>query len=154
MPRLSRLGLAAAAVATLGLASCGPTATTGTGSGGIPQGEYVLVGMDGGTVPLRNVTLVVGENQLTGRGPCNSYSAENNVALPALQLSPIVSTKMHCKDAPLENRFLATLQSATEMQFFGGVLKVKSPRTWLIFEHGHRADEAQVSALEAARGTQ
>lgn len=153
MPRLSRLGLAAAAVTTLALASCGP-ATTSSGSGGIPQGEYVLVGMDGGTVPLRNVTLVVGDNQLSGRGPCNSYSVTNNASMPALQLSPINSTKMHCKDAPLENRFFATLQSATEMEFFGGVLKVKSPRTWLIFEHGRRATEPQVDALEAARAAQ
>ncbi|MDB6176752.1 META domain-containing protein [Paracoccus sp. Z330] len=150
MPRLTRLGLGAAATAaTLALASCGPAQI---GSGGIPQGEYVLVGMDGGTVPLRNVTLVVDGSQISGRGPCNSYSTQNNANLPALELSPIVSTKMHCKDAPLENRFFSVLQTANEMEFYGGVLKVKSPQTWLIFEHGHRADEVQVSAVESARG--
>lgn len=152
MPRPTRLGLAAAAVATtLALAACGPATPVETG--GVPQGEYVLVGMDGGTVPLRNVTLTIAGNQLSGRGPCNSYVGQNNATPPALQLTPIVTTQMHCKDAPLEDRFLATLQSAYEMEYFGGVLKVKSPVTWLIFEHGHRADEVQISALDAARGT-
>lgn len=153
MTRIFRTGaLVALSAATLGLAACGPAGTVG-GSGGIPTGEYVLVGMDGGTVPLRNVTLVVEPGSVSGRGPCNTYSATNEAALPAMQLTPIVSTQMMCKDMRLETRFLSTLQSATEMEFYGGVLKVKSPQTWLIFEHGHRADEQPVDPVEAARGT-
>ncbi|SNT72965.1 META domain-containing protein [Paracoccus seriniphilus] len=154
MPRLTPAGLGvavAATAATLALASCGPAPIE---TGGIPQGEYVLVGMDGGTVPLRNVTLSLAGTQITGRGPCNSFSTQNSATLPALQLSPIASTRMYCKDAPLEGRFFSVLQSATSMEYSGGVLKVKSPETWLILERGHRADEVQVSAVEAARGTQ
>lgn len=157
MPRPARLGLAGAlTVAGLALAACQPAATNvpvdGEDRGFIPGGNYVLVGMDGQTVPLRNVTLLVEEKRISGQGPCNSYSAANNAALPAVALSPIISTKMACKDQRLENRFLSVLQSATEMDFYGGVLRVKSPSTWLIFEHGVRA--STVTALDAARGTQ
>lgn len=155
MPRPSRLGIAGAmTVAGLALAACEPTTTVvdGEDRGFIPGGNYVLVGMDGAAVPLRNVTLLVEEQRVSGQGPCNSYSAANNAELPAVALSPIISTKMACKDLKLENRYLSVLQQATEMEFFGGVLKVKSPSTWLVFEHGVRA--SSVSALEQARGTQ
>lgn len=157
MPRLARFGLAGAlGAAALTLAACEPAPTTVTAGGDdrgfIPGGSYVLVGMDGQTVPLRNVTLLVEEKRMSGQGPCNSYSASNNAELPAIALSPIISTKMACKDIALENRFLSVLQSATSVDFYGGVLRVKSPSTWLIFEHGVRA--STVSALEEARGTQ
>ncbi|RJL16388.1 META domain-containing protein [Paracoccus siganidrum] len=154
MPGPYRFGFAASpAAAILALAACEPAAPPGEDRGFIPGGNYVLVGMDGGTVPLRNVTMLVEEYRISGQGPCNSYSAQNNVDLPQVSLSPIVSTEMACKDSRLENRFLSVLQSATEMEYYGGVLKVKSPSTWLIFEYGVRADSG-VSALDAARGSQ
>lgn len=157
MPSLARIGLAGAlTAATFALAACDPATTVSSGEdrGYIPGGHYVLVGMDGQTVPLRNVTLLVEEKRLSGEGPCNSYSAQNNVALPAVQLSPIVMTQMACKDMKLENRFISVLQQANEMEFYGGVLKIKSPSTWLIFEHGRRADTSGASALDTARASQ
>lgn len=156
MSRFARFGFAGAVTAaTLALAACEPTSTPTAGGedrGFIPGGSYVLVGMDGQTVPLRDVTLLVEEKRLSGQGPCNSYSAANNAELPAIALSPIVSTKMACKNLRLENRFLSVLQQATEAEFYGGVLKIKSPSTWLVFEHGVRA--STVNALDSARGTQ
>ncbi|MFV0385116.1 META domain-containing protein [Paracoccus sp. (in: a-proteobacteria)] len=157
MSRLARPGLVTVLItAGLALAACEPAPqATPDGvrdTGFIPGGNYVLVGMDGQTVPLRDVTMLVEESRLSGQGPCNSYSADNNAELPLLALSPIVSTEMACKDMKLENRFLSVLQSATAMEFYGGVLKVKSSQTWLIFEHGVRA--SSVNALDAARGRQ
>ncbi len=157
MPSLARIGLAGAlTAATLALAACEPTSSVPSGGdrGFIPGGHYVLVGMDGQTVPLRNVTLLVEEKRISGEGPCNNFSAQNNAKLPAVQLSPIVSTKMTCKDQRLEDRFLSVLQQASEMEFYGGVLKIKSPSTWLIFEHGRRADASGASALDTARASQ
>ena len=160
MPRPTRrlAVVGALTAATLALAACEPTTppagtAPGEDRGFIPGGNYVLVGMDGQTVPLRNVTLLVEENRLSGQGPCNGYSATNNAELPAISLSPIISTKMACKDIELENRFLSVLQQSTAVDFYGGVLRIKSPSTWLIFEHGVR-DTSGVSALEQARGTQ
>ncbi|MBK4214542.1 META domain-containing protein [Paracoccus caeni] len=154
--RLGFFGLASAAV--LALAACEPTTTStsttpeGEDRGFIPGGSYVLVGMDGQTVPLRDMTLLVEERRLSGQGPCNAYSANNNVDLPQVQLSQIVTAGVPCKNSRIENRFLSVLQQATAMEFYGGVLKIKSPSTWLIFEHGMRADSA-VSALDTVRGT-
>lgn len=160
MTSFARLGLfGALSAATLALAACEPTPTTPTAPGEdrsfIPGGSYVLVGMDGQTVPLRNVTLLVEEKRLSGQGPCNGYGAANNAELPAIQLSPLNTSKATCKDIKLENRFLSVLQQATEVDYYGGVLRIKSPSTWLIFEQGRRADDTSgVDALAAARGTQ
>ncbi len=156
MTRFSRLGFAGASVAaTLVLAACEPAPTTPPGEdrGFIPGGSYVLVGMDGETVALRNVSMLVEERRVSGAGPCSSYSAQNNVDLPQVSLSAINSPRTPCKDSRTENRFLSVLQQATEMEYYGGVLKVKSPSTWLIFERGVRADGA-VSVLDAARAGQ
>ena len=155
MSRPARLGLSLAAVtAVFALAACEPSAPPDPNDRGyIPGGDYVLVGMDGAAVPLRNVTMKVEEKRLSGLGPCNGYSAANTAELPAVALEPIVSNRMACKNSTLENRFFSVLQSASEMEFYGGVLKVKSPSTWLIFERGVRADSS-VNALDQVRGGQ
>ncbi|MDP0928232.1 META domain-containing protein [Paracoccus onubensis] len=155
MFRPTRIGLPiAAAMAAFALAACEPAPEISPDDRGfIPGGDYVLVGMDGAAVPLRNVTLKVEEKRVSGLGPCNGYSAQNTAELPALALAPIVSNRMACKNSELENRFFSVLQSATEMEFYGGVLKVKSPSTWLIFERGVRASSS-VNALDEVRGGQ
>lgn len=159
MPRLTNprfVGIFSAAC--LMLTACGPAprqddALPDDGNGFIPGGHYVLVGMDGGAVPLRNVTLLIEETRISGNGPCNGYSANNLAELPSVALAPIISSKATCKDQEVEDRYFSVLQSATSMEYFGDVLKVKSPLTWLIFERGVRADSA-VNALDAARGRQ
>lgn len=155
MPRLARFGtIGALTAATLALAACEPAASVSPDDRGfIPGGDYVLVGMDGATVPLRNVTLTIAENGVSGRGPCNGYGARNNAELPLVALSPLQRTSVPCgKNATLENRYFSVLQSASEMEYFGGVLKVKSPQTWLIFERG--VPEAQLNAVDQARAGQ
>ncbi|MDB6182158.1 META domain-containing protein [Paracoccus fistulariae] len=143
----------AAAAAVLSLAACEDPAPK-TSAGGIPLGDYVLVGLGGRTVPLRDVTLRVEENRLSGHGPCNRYTVENNGDLPALQLGPISSSTQACAvNQDLETSFFQTLQSATSVEYYGGVLKVKAPQTWLIFERGVPKRD-QISALDAARGQQ
>ena len=113
----------------------------------------VLVGMDGAAVPLRNVTLDVQETRLSGHGPCNGYTATNSAELPALALSQLNTTLVACGKETFEQRFFQVLQSSTEVEYYGGVLKVKSPATWLIFERGH-TENSGVNALEAARAQQ
>lgn len=149
--RFGFLGLAAASLALAACTTSQPIDPNDTGF--IPGGDYVLVGMDGGAVPLRNMNIRIEENGVSGSGPCNSYQAVNNAELPAVSLSPIVSARVPCKDSAIENRFFSTLQTATSMEYYGGVLKIKSPQTWLIFERGVKAASAP-SALEQARGAQ
>lgn len=164
MSRLARFVIPGAALAaSLALAACVPPATSNTASsttaeggveedrGFIPGGKYVLVGMDGAAVPLRNISLEIKETSISGTGPCNGYGAVNTVELPAVALTQFQTTNATCKDSKIENRYLTVLQAATNMEYYGGVLKVKSPSTWLIFERGVRADST-VTALDAARG--
>lgn len=156
MPRLARSGtIGALTAAAFALAACEPTSAVDPANdrGFIPGGDYVLVGMDGATVPLRNMTLTISEGSVSGRGPCNGYGAKNNAELPLVQLSPLQTTNVPCgKNTTVENRFFQVMQSATEMEYYGGVLKVKSPSTWLIFERG--VPEAQLNAVDQARAGQ
>lgn len=154
MPRSGTF--AALTAAALVLAACEQTPPVSPDDRGfIPGGDYALVGMDGATVPLRNMTLTVGESTVSGRGPCNGYGARNTAELPLVALSPLQTTKVDCgKNTTIENRFFAVLQSATEMEYYGGVLKVKSPSTWLIFERGVTEAQAQVTAVDSARAGQ
>lgn len=150
--RLGFIGLATAA--SLALAACAPSKPVDPNDTGfIPGGDYVLVGMDGGAIPLRNMTIKIEEKRVSGHGPCNGYAAVNNAELPAVALTSFTSPGVPCKDSKIENRFFSTLQTATAMEFYGGVLKVKSPQTWLIFERGVSGADA-VSALERARAQQ
>ncbi|WEF23842.1 META domain-containing protein [Paracoccus sp. S3-43] len=154
MPRLGTFG--ALTAAALALAACEPTPPVSADDRGfIPGGDYALVGMDGATVPLRNMTLTIAETSVSGRGPCNGYGAKNNAELPLVALSPLQRTNVDCgKNATIENRFFQVLQAATEMEYYGGVLKVKSPQTWLIFERGVTETQGQVTALDQARAGQ
>ncbi|MFN4061723.1 MULTISPECIES: META domain-containing protein [Paracoccus] len=147
-----RPALALAAIATLTLAAC-ETTPAGDPMGGIPANDYVLVGIGNGTVPLRNITLTTRPEGVSGRGPCNGYAARNTVPLPAVAFEPLQTSGVSgCADEAVEQRFFQALQQATEMEYYGGVLRIKGP-TWLIFESGRPAESA-TDALSAARGNQ
>lgn len=152
MPSMFRPAAGLACAATLLLAACA-SEPTGDPMGGIPANDYVLVGIGNGTVPLRNITLTTRPEGISGRGPCNGYAARNTVPLPAIAFEPLQTTGVtECKDLAVEQRFFQALQQATEMEYYGGVLRIKGP-TWLIFESGRPADQA-TDALAAARGNQ
>ncbi|WP_295046862.1 META domain-containing protein [uncultured Paracoccus sp.] len=154
MPRLGTFG--ALTAAALALAACAQTPPVSPDDRGfIPGGDYALVGMDGATVPLRNMTLNIAATTVSGRGPCNGYGARNSAELPLVALTEWQTTNVPCgKNTTIENRFFQVMQSATEMEYYGGVLKVKSPLTWLIFERGVTEAAGQVTALDQARAGQ
>lgn len=146
------LRLAAPILAAMTLAACN-SQPAGDPMGGLPANDYVLVGIGNGTVPLRNITLTLRPEGVSGRTPCNGYAARNTVPLPAVAFETIQTTGVtNCKDAAIEQRYLNALQQANEMEYFGGVLRIKGP-TWLIFESGRPADTA-TDALSQARGNQ
>lgn len=151
MPLPNRPVLAFAALATLALSACSEPA--GDPMGGIPANDYVLVGIGNGTVPLRNITITVRPEGVSGVGPCNGYAAKNTAELPAVAFEPLQTSGVNdCKDLAVEQRYFNALQQATEMEYYGGVLRIKGP-TWLIFESGRPAAMA-TDALSQARGNQ
>ncbi|MBU2956984.1 META domain-containing protein [Paracoccus sp. 1_MG-2023] len=148
----SKLSLAALGAAALTLAACS-SEPAGDPMGGLPANDYVLVGIGNGTVPLRNITLTLRPEGVSGRGPCNGYAAKNTVPLPAVAFEPLQTSGVtDCKDIAVEQRYFEALQNANEIEFYGGVLKIKGP-TWLIFESGRPADQV-TDALSAARGNE
>ncbi|WP_265500178.1 META domain-containing protein [Paracoccus beibuensis] len=152
MPLPNRPVLAVAAIAVLALSACN-SQPAGNPMGGIPANDYVLVGIGNGTVPLRNITITVRPEGVSGVGPCNGYAAKNTVPLPAVAFEPLQTTGVtDCKDLAVEQRYFTALQQATEMEYYGGVLRIKGP-TWLIFESGRPAAMA-TDALSQARGNQ
>jgi heat shock protein HslJ len=152
MPITFSPALVLAAAATVFVAGCNQK-PAGDPMGGIPANDYVLVGIGNGTVPLRNITITVRPEGVSGVGPCNGYAARNTVPLPAVAFEPLQTTGVTaCKDLAIEQRYFDALQQANDMEYYGGVLRIKGP-TWLIYESGRPAGMA-TDALSAARGNQ
>lgn len=128
--------VALALTAAAALAACGPTpSSTATSQGGIPFGPYYMVGIGKDATPQRNSTLVISGSQLTGTGPCNSFTATNSAEWPQMAVTNFVSTRMTCRDQALENQYFGALAGATQAEFNGGVLVIKGP-SWIQFEAG------------------
>ena len=131
---------AAAALATLAaLASCGPEMPApgeeGKGfEGGIPFGTYTVVGFGKEAVPTRDATIRLTKNAFSGNGPCNTYTGVNAAALPAFQVSNMTWTDNPCGHKGFEGRFFNAITQANEIEWAGGVLKVKSPLGWITAE--------------------
>ncbi|SIQ03866.1 Heat shock protein HslJ [Paracoccus thiocyanatus] len=133
--------ISAAFAATLGLAACEPATPDVPGSN-IPTGAYVLVGIGSDTVPQRNVGLTIeADGSVSGRAPCNSYSAAQNAEPPGFALGPLVTTKMACsgRAGELESRYFQALSGADGITFQGGVLTIQGP-TYLTYEPGQRKE--------------
>lgn len=134
---------ALAAAALTALAGCEPTsggaggAATGA-QGGVPYGEYVLVGIGGEPVSQRNASVILAPGKISGRGPCNAYSASQSATLPAMQVGPIAATKAACADLALENRFFSALGQTRQAVYLDGVLTLKGAPKSLILEYGHQ----------------
>ena len=65
-------------------------------------------------------TLQIGEdNHLFGAAACNRYSVTNRAALPALQLGPVLSTRMACPWLAEEQAYFKALSRMTTLVLDG-----------------------------------
>lgn len=60
--------------------------------------------------------------QISGRGPCNSYSATQTAPYPWFEPGPIASTRVACPDLAIEQAFLAALSLMQLAEVAGPVL--------------------------------
>ena len=135
MIRAIRLAAVSATLATL--AACGPEPlpADGTGyEGGIPFGTYTMVGFGQEAVPTRDSRIRLMPGQITGNGPCNNFAATNAAPLPQISISVMNWTDNPCGHKGFEGRFFEALTQATEAEWSGGVVKVKSPLGWMTLE--------------------
>lgn len=130
--------VAAAAVALATLAACEtapPPGSEGTGfEGGVPFGTYTVVGFGKEAVPTRDATIRLTQNAFSGNGPCNTYTGVNAASLPAFQVTNMNWTDNPCGHKGFEGRFFNAITQANEVEWAGGVLKIKSPLGWITAE--------------------
>lgn len=134
------LRLASAAAALAALSACEPVppaqpAGPVTGwEGGIPYGTYTLVGFGKEAVPTRDGTVSLQPGQISGKGPCNTYTATNAAQLPAIRISVMNWSDIQCPNHHgFEAKFFQALTQATGAQWQGGVLKIIGP-TYMTLE--------------------
>lgn len=94
----------------LALAACGPDETISAFGN---EDDYVLQDLNGEIVTVPITLNISAPGQISGQGPCNSYSAAQTAPYPWFALGPILSTKRACSDLALEETFFATLASMT-----------------------------------------
>ncbi len=60
--------------------------------------------------------------QVAGKGPCNSFSANQNVPYPWIQIERLAATRMACPDLQQERHFFRALQDMTLAEVSGDIL--------------------------------
>lgn len=146
--------LPAAVLTAMALAACQPTTpANATSEGGIPMGDFVLVGIGADAVPTRNVRLNLAPGVISGEGPCNSYDGTLGAPLPAFRVQQMHWTDKACRrsiETRLEQRYFEALTQASGAVYEGGVLKLTGP-TYLTFEPGRPATQEELQAAAAAQ---
>lgn len=130
--------LTAAATALAALAACEEQAVANGSAagyeGGVPYGTYTLVGFGKEAVPTRDATLRLQPGSISGKGPCNTYTATNAARLPDIRISVMNWTDIPCNiHKGFEGRFFDALTQARQAQWQGGVLKITGP-TYMTLE--------------------
>ncbi len=83
---------------------------------------FDLVQFNGAPVTA-SVTIDLGQaGQISGRAPCNRYSAKQTAPYPWIEIGPILSTKMACPDLNFESAYFESLAEATLAEVTGPVL--------------------------------
>ena len=96
------------------------------------DGSYRLAGIDGQKVPA-SATLVIAGDQISGQGPCNMYNAQNRAEWPAVDLSPIASTRRACITEGGEAGYFTALGQTSMAQRSGDMLVLSGPQYTLRF---------------------
>ena len=90
-----------ALILMLGLAGC-------AASGDIP-GDYRLIAVEGVAVSGSPSLRIEKDGAVSGQGPCNRFSGQNQAKLPALDLGALATTRMACVAEQGEDAFFQAL---------------------------------------------
>ncbi|MFD1794544.1 META domain-containing protein [Paracoccus aurantiacus] len=135
--------LTAAALATLALAACEPTATTPDDPySTIPTGDYVLFNIGGEVLSVRHTTMTISPEQMVGRTGCNSFVVPVSGTPPEFVAGPIQSAGQTCRWSAQETKFFNALRQANRISYEDGVLRISGGPDTLTFEYGHLATPA------------
>ncbi len=84
-----------------------------------PDATYQLVEMDGAVFNARASISFPEQGSVTGKGPCNSYGANQSAPYPWIEIGPIRATRAACSDLALESQFFAALTGMSQIEAFG-----------------------------------
>ena len=88
---------------------------------------WTLSEIDGQPFAARATLTLSEEGAISGKAPCNGYSASMTVPYPWFEAGPIRSTKMACPDLTAEAQFFEALGAMTLSEVLGDVLILSTP---------------------------
>jgi heat shock protein HslJ len=94
------------------------TDETLTGYGAQGQ-DFVLISINDQPFPARATIRFPEEGQIAGQGPCNSFSATQDLPYPWFKAGPIAATKRACPELDAEALFFQTLSEMTLSEVSG-----------------------------------
>ncbi|WBU55964.1 META domain-containing protein [Paracoccus sediminicola] len=133
--------LTAAALATLALAACEPTATATPDEpfSTVPTGDYVLFNIGGDVLSVRHTTMTISPTQISGRTGCNSFAAPISGTPPEIVVGDIQTAGRTCRWSAQENAFFNALRAANRITYEDGVMRIAGGPDTLTFEYGRLA---------------
>lgn len=108
-----------ALILMLGLAGC-------AASGDIP-GDYRLIAVEGVAVSGSPSLRIEKDGAVSGQGPCNRFSGQNQAKLPALDLGALATTRMACVAEQGEDAFFQALGAVRKAERRGEELVMTGP---------------------------
>ncbi len=87
-----------------------------------PASTWRLETLNGTPFPAPATIAFPAPGRVTGRAPCNGYSARQGAPYPWLEITALTSIKMACPQLAQENAFFAALSRATISEVAGGTL--------------------------------
>lgn len=89
--------------------------------------QWRVVEIDGVPVAAATELVIDAEGAIAGQGPCNRFATRNRAAFPALDLAPIVATRMACPDLAAEQAAFDALAAMTAAAVEGLDLRLTGP---------------------------
>lgn len=88
---------------------------------------WTVTEIDGTNFNAKATLLFPNEGTISGRAPCNGFSAPMTVPYPWFETGPIISTKMACADLDAENQFFEALGAMSLSEVLGDILILSTP---------------------------
>ncbi|SDE37139.1 Heat shock protein HslJ [Paracoccus isoporae] len=138
--------LTAAALATVALAACEPTATATPDEpySTIPTGDYVLFNIGGDVLSVRHTTMTITPTQISGRTGCSSFAAPITGTPPEIAVGEIQTAGQPCRWSAQETAFFNALRVANRISYEDGVMRISGGPNTLTFEYGRLASREGV----------
>ncbi len=108
----------------LALAACQKDETL-TGYGGA-DAVWQLVEVNGQSFSARAEIEFPAEGDVTGQGPCNSFSGKQTLPYPWIKIENLAATRAACPDLEAEGAFFAMLMAASQVEIAGDTMILSS----------------------------